>query len=228
MEIKFLNLISYGDALGIMEQLHKEVVTHSNHKGYLLVLQHPPTVTMGKRELLTDMKIAPEELKFKGVAYYKIDRGGSVTVHEPGQIVIYPIIQIDAYKHTVRSFVAALEQAMIDTCAHYHVRANRDEINPGVWVGENKIGAVGIRVLNKVTKHGLAFNITNSLSTFSYIVPCGLRGRGVINLQTCLSADASHSRTDESEFFNEVEKFLTQRVSENILRGNGEEIKQSL
>lgn len=211
MEIKYLGLIPYVEALNLMEQLHTEVANSPKHEGFLLVLQHPPTVTMGKRELLSDMKIPPEELKYKGVYYHKIDRGGSVTVHEPGQIVIYPIINLDYSKHTIRSFVTALEQAMIETCAHYDVLASRDKINAGVWVEKNKVGAVGIRVLNKVTKHGLAFNVINNLDTFSYIVPCGLRERGVINLMNLIK------NTDNIEnlenFYHKTEKLLANNVS---------------
>lgn len=212
MKIKYLGLVPYAEALRLMEQLHTEVVSTANHPGYLLVLQHPPTVTMGKRELLEDMKIPPDELKFKGVAYHKIDRGGSVTVHEPGQVVIYPIIHIDFYKHTVRSFVNALEQAVIDTCAYYDVQATRDNINAGVWVEKNKIGAVGIRVLNKVTKHGLAFNVINNLETFSFIVPCGLRGRGVINL-----IELQKNIFNQENFFQEVEKKIAENVAKYIV-----------
>ena len=220
MEIKYLGLIPYVDALNLMEKFHTEIASTPNHKGFLLVLQHPPTVTMGKRELLDDMKIPPEELKFKGVAYHKIDRGGSVTVHEPGQIVIYPIINIDYYNHTVRSFVTALEQAMIDTCAHYDIHAARDEINPGVWVEKNKVGAVGIRVLNKVTKHGLALNVINSLATFSFIIPCGLKGRGVTNL---IKLTSQLCKTENHEkLYLEVEKFLAEKVKNLICQ------KQSL
>ncbi len=210
MQIKYLNLISYSEALNLMQQYHAEVVAHPEHKGFLLVLQHPPTVTMGKRELIEDMKIAPEGLKFKGVDYHKIDRGGSVTVHEPGQIVIYPIININYYKLSVMSFVEALEQAMIESCTYYNVHATRDEINPGVWVEKEKIGAVGIRISNRVTKHGIAFNVINNLDTFSYIIPCGLKGRGVTSLEIQLNKKKTIQNKDL--FFQEVEIFLAEKV----------------
>lgn len=238
MEIKYLKLFAYADALNLMENLHSEVASTQNHKGFMLVLQHPPTVTMGKRELLEDMKVPPEELKYKGIAYHKIDRGGSVTIHEPGQIVIYPIININFYHHTVRSFVAALEQAMIETCMHYDICAARDEINPGVWVERNKIGAVGIRVKNKVTKHGLAFNVVNSLETFSFIIPCGLKERGVTNLTNLIRFPLNPCTRGEEQgvqklngnhitshlckpenleiFYNEVEKYLAEKVKKLI------------
>lgn len=208
LDVRYLNCMPYGEALALMEAVHAEVVVgRAQHRGVLLVVQHPPTVTMGKREMLTDMRVPPDQLKYQGVAYYKIDRGGSVTVHEPGQVVIYPIMHMDTYGHSVRSYVTALEEAMIQTCAHYGVAARRDAINPGVWVGENKIGAVGIRILNKVTKHGLAFNVTNTLGTFSTIVPCGIRGRGVTRLQDELSTTVQSSLN-----YAEVETFLAQQV----------------
>lgn len=215
MEIKFLGLVPYGQALELMEKLHEEVANNPSHKGTLLVLQHPPTVTMGKRELLGDMKIPPEELKFKGVAYHKIDRGGSVTVHEPGQIVIYPIINLESYHHTVRSFVCAIEQSMIDTCQEFGISANRDEINPGVWVGQNKIGAVGIRISKKVSKHGLAMNINNTLATFDFIIPCGLKGRGVTSLFSELKHKENINRDD---FFKNVESILAKNLQTQLSR----------
>ncbi|KAB8036508.1 lipoyl(octanoyl) transferase LipB [Silvanigrella paludirubra] len=216
MEIKYLGLLPYGDALGLMESLHSEISKNSNQEGVILVVQHPPTVTMGKRELLEDMLIPPEQLKYKGVAYHKIDRGGSVTVHEPGQIVIYPIFHIDKYRHTVRSYVNSLEEAMIETAAHFGISANRDEINPGVWVGQNKIGAIGIRIKDKVTKHGIAFNVTNSLETFSNIIPCGLKGRGVINLEMSVR-ELSDKKELLSVKYEEVEQYLAGKIKEKLI-----------
>ncbi|BBH52661.1 lipoyl(octanoyl) transferase LipB [Fluviispira sanaruensis] len=213
MEIRYLGLLTYSDALGIMESLHQEIVEKPKREGVLLVVQHPPTVTMGKRELYDDMKIPPEQLKFKGIAFHKIDRGGSVTVHEPGQVVVYPIVHMDKLNKSVRIYVNLLEEAMISTAAQFGVSVTRDEINPGVWVGQNKIGAVGIRIANKVTKHGIAFNVTNSLETFSSIVPCGLRGRGVINLQMAVdelsvSQNLPLARID----YLKVEKILAEEI----------------
>jgi lipoate-protein ligase B len=199
MEIKNLGLIPYGDCLGIMDQYHNEVVKSPNHLGVILVVQHPPTVTMGKRELLQDMLVSPERLKTKGVDFFKIDRGGSVTVHEPGQLVIYPIFNLGKYNQTVRSYVNLLEDAMIEVSAKFQVIAARSEVNPGVWCGQNKIGALGIRILNKVTKHGIAFNVNNSLETFKHIVPCGLRNSGVTSL---LAEVKAHTPKNENIQFN--------------------------
>ncbi|WP_158997197.1 lipoyl(octanoyl) transferase LipB [Pigmentibacter ruber] len=216
MQIKYLGLLPYSDTLGIMESIHSEIVNNPSQEGIILVVQHPPTVTMGKRELYTDMLVPPEQLKYKGVAFHKIDRGGSVTVHEPGQIVIYPIFQIHEYQQTVRSYVNLLEEAMIETAALYGVKVQRDEINPGVWVGKNKIGAIGIRIKDKVTKHGIAFNVVNSLETFSNIIPCGLHGRGVINLQQAIKDLPTNNRKIPLLDYHDVEKYLAQTINNKL------------
>lgn len=209
MKIKNLGLTKYSDALKLMDNLHAEVVSTPQHEGYLLVVEHPPTVTMGNRNNTHDLLLSPEGLRLKNIDYYKIDRGGSVTVHEPGQCVIYPTFNLFDYKLTVRSYVCALESAMIQTCAHYGITANRDPQNPGIWVGNNKIGAVGIRVHNKVTKHGIALNINNSLHTFAHIVPCGLRTKGVTNIANEIKR---YTANPSPVMFSEVADFLTKQV----------------
>ncbi len=216
MQIRYLGLLPYSDALGMMESIHSELVNNPTQEGAILVVQHPPTVTMGKRELYEDMLVPQEQLKFKGVAFHKIDRGGSVTVHEPGQIVVYPIFHIQTYQQTVRSYVHLLEEAMIETAALYGVKIQRDEINPGVWVGQNKIGAIGIRIKDKVTKHGIAFNVINSLETFANIVPCGLHGRGVTNLQMAIRDIPPQQRKMVQLNYHEVEKYLAQTIHNKL------------
>lgn len=218
LNIQYLGLKPYGDVLGIMENIHADVVQHPHTVGVILVVQHLPTVTMGKRELLSDLRIPVDQLKYKGVAYFKIDRGGSVTVHEPGQIVVYPILHMDKTTLSVRSYVSLLEDAMIETAAQYGVVAARDPINPGVWVGEEKLGAVGIRISNKVTKHGIAFNVNNSLETFSNVIPCGIKGRGVTNLERA-ARKASLAACKEIPILNdsEVEIYLAATIRQKIL-----------
>lgn len=178
-----LGVLRYADALAEMERVHAEVVREAPPGGgVVLHVEHPPVVTMGNRYLPGDMVLPEEALPARGIDFHKIDRGGSVTVHEPGQAVVYPIVKLHTVKLGARAFVSCLEEAMIGLCAAHGVAAARDPINPGVWVGQDKIGAIGIRILEGVAKHGLAFNVTNDLSTFSAIVPCGLRGRGVTSL----------------------------------------------
>lgn len=184
MLLRSLGVMRFAEALRVMNECHAEVVASATHSGFLLSVEHPPVVTMGNRFLSDDMLVLPEGLAQRGIDYAKTDRGGSVTVHEPGQCVLYPIVRLTSKSLTVRQFVTSLEQSMIETCLAFGVVAQRDTINPGVWVGANKIGAIGIRVSEHVSKHGLAFNVCNSLETFAAIVPCGLRGRGVTTLAT--------------------------------------------
>lgn len=213
MRIEDIGLTDYDDALALMEERHARLVRDPDEEEVILVTSHRPVVTMGNRERDDDMKIARAHLSALGIAFAKIDRGGSVTVHEPGQLVVYPLVRLDARTLTVKRFVWALEQAMIDICAHHGVSAVRDAINPGVWVGANKIGALGIRVHERVSKHGLAFNAINSLATFNAIVPCGIRGRGVTTLAQETDIKATKFK---DELYVSVEEALPMIVQKHI------------
>ncbi len=221
MEIIQLGLTPYATALKKMEELHSEVVHTPNHPGFLIVIQHPPTVTMGYRENPGDLLLTPEGLRAKNIDYFKIDRGGSVTVHEPGQCIIYPIFNIYEYKLSVRSYVNALEDAMIQTCQHFNITATRDCANPGIWVGNNKIGAVGIRILKKVTKHGIAFNINNNLQTFSFVIPCGLQAKGVTSVQKELGKNSTQINSIK---FEKIAEVLTSNVFEKLNRSSAPQL----
>jgi lipoyl(octanoyl) transferase len=181
IELLFLGRVRFGDCLQQMENLHRDIVA-GNQQPVILVLEHLPVVTMGQRKLHDDLLFRPEQANFAGFDYFEIDRGGSATAHEPGQLVVYPLLPIRLFQSSVRRYVHFLEDVVIQTCAHYGVTVSRSEENPGVWSGRSKIAAVGVRVKDKVTKHGLAFNITNSLDAFASIVPCGLRAAGVTTL----------------------------------------------
>jgi lipoate-protein ligase B len=122
---------------------------------------------------------------------YHIDRGGEVTAHEPGQLVVYPILKLADHGLAPKSYVALLERAVIATLARFGVTATIDAERPGVWVGFNKICAVGVRVKERATLHGIALNVSNDLSTFREIVACGLQGRGVTTLGRVLRRDVT-------------------------------------
>lgn len=182
MRILQIGLMKYSEALALMEDIHSDIASDQNEEEAVLIVEHLPVVTMGLRDRSQDLKFTEEHLSQQGIDFVRIDRGGSVTVHEPGQLVLYPLLRIDARYLTVRRLVWALEEIMILECARWGIKAARDEVNPGIWFGQNKIGAVGIRIANHVSKHGLALNIFNNLETFSRIIPCGIHGRGVAAL----------------------------------------------
>lgn len=184
----------YADAMLRMDAAHAAVLEAAKAgvcRAQLLVTEHTPVVTMGNRELTQDLQAGAESLARLGIDYAKTDRGGSVTVHEPGQLVVYPIVPLRGFGLGVRAFVHLLEEAMIRACAACDVVAARDPINPGVWVGAKKIGAIGIRVDRGVTRHGLALNVENSLATFAHVIPCGIHGRGI----TSLASECAETRT---------------------------------
>jgi lipoate-protein ligase B len=181
IELLFLGRVPFGDCLQRMEDLHRDIVS-GIRQPVILVLEHFPVVTMGQRKLHDDLLFRPAQRDFAGFDYFEIDRGGSATAHEPGQLVVYPLLPIGLFQSSVRRYVHFLEDVVIDTCAHYGLNVHRSDENPGVWSGRSKIAAVGVRVKDKVTKHGLAFNVTNSLNVFASIVPCGLRAAGVTTL----------------------------------------------
>jgi lipoate-protein ligase B len=185
-----LGLVRYGEALKQMESLHSEIATSAFPlEGVILVVEHPPVVTMGKRETSADVLVTSEYFASHGIDFHHIDRGGSVTVHEPGQAVVYPLIKLHPIKLGARAYVSLLENSMKAFCESIGIHGTFfDPQNPGLWLGNDKLGAIGVRVAQSATKHGLAFNVCNDLSTFRAIVPCGLRGKGVENAQRALAA----------------------------------------
>jgi lipoate-protein ligase B len=151
----------------------------------LLVVEHPPTVTLGQGGRLEDVRVSPERLAACGIALASTDRGGRATYHGPGQLVVYPIVRLsrgDAHQHLWR-----LEEAAIQVLADFGVKSNRDPDNPGVWVAGDKVAAVGLAVRGGVAYHGLALNVTPNLAHFASIVPCGIADRGVTSLAQLVS-----------------------------------------
>ena len=150
------------------------------------MVQHPSVLTLGKNADASFIKSSPAELSQQGVAVVPIDRGGEVTAHSPGQLVVYPILPLREFRLTPKKFVTLLEELVIQVLRSYGVTGARDEINPGVWVGRDKICAIGVRIQERVSLHGFAFNICNDLNLFENIVPCGIADRGVTSLSRVL------------------------------------------
>jgi lipoyl(octanoyl) transferase len=155
----------------------------------LLTVEHPPVFTLGKRGDRRHLVATDDELARRDAAFFHIDRGGDITYHGPGQLVVYPIIDLDRLFRDVHRYLRELEEAVIQMCAAFGVSAHRSEGRTGVWIGpddngdERKICAMGIRCSRWVTMHGLAFNTSTDLSYFDMIVPCGISDRGVTSLE---------------------------------------------
>ncbi len=161
-------------------------------KSHLIFVEHPHVLTLGKSGDAKHVVASPERLKALGVEYFPINRGGDITYHGPGQLVGYPILDLDQYFNDIGKYMRYLEEAIMRTCADYGVAAGRIEGLTGVWVdvekgmGARKIAALGVKCSRWVTMHGFAFNLNTDLQFFDLIVPCGIGDRGVTSLaQEC-------------------------------------------
>jgi lipoyl(octanoyl) transferase len=148
----------------------------------LMLLEHPPTYTLGRRALEEDLVYDDADRAARGIDLYKVDRGGRATYHGPGQLVGYPIMALGERYDVVR-YLRNLEEVLIRTAADLGVQATRDPDHTGVWVGDDKIGAIGVKITRGITMHGFAFNVTTDLQMFGGIVPCGIQGRWVTSIQ---------------------------------------------
>jgi lipoyl(octanoyl) transferase len=152
----------------------------------LLLLEHDPVFTLGRNARQENVLFPADELRARGYDVYESGRGGDVTYHGPGQVVGYPILDLSPDRRDVHRYVRDLEEVMIRVGADYGLAAGRVPGLTGVWVGQDKIGAIGVRISRWVTSHGFAFNVTTELAAFDLIVPCGIRGRGVTSLERLL------------------------------------------
>lgn len=148
-----------------------------------LILEHPPVFTLGRRGGKENLRVPEEFLASRGIDVVHIERGGDVTYHGPGQLVVYPILDLRRSRLGVKDFVSALEEVMIRTSADHGVTPERNDLNRGVWVGMKKLGSIGIAIRRKITFHGLALNINTDLDPFTWINPCGLMGVSMTSLK---------------------------------------------
>lgn len=148
----------------------------------VLVVEHPSVFTLGKRGLRDSLLTDDAFLQARGIPVLHVERGGDITYHGPGQLVVYPIISLPNAHVSVKDYVGLLEELMIAVARAYGIMAHRDDRNRGVWVGNNKIGSIGISVRHGVTFHGMALNVTVDLAPFHWINPCGLTGVGATSL----------------------------------------------
>ena len=156
----------------------------------LLLLEHPPTITIGKSGQPANILVGRDELERQGVSLFFTDRGGDVTYHGPGQLVVYPIVDLRERNRDVHAYVRDLEEVIIRTLSRFGVAGNRNS-HAGVWVAEKQIAAIGIAIKRWITMHGIALNVTPQRGHFSLINPCGLPGVPVTSIQDLTGRDTS-------------------------------------
>ncbi len=186
LEVRDLGRIGYQEALELQRRLNRER-SEDRIPDQLLLLEHPPVITMGKSAPEHHVLATPEALAREGVEIHRIERGGEATYHGPGQIVGYVVINLKHRARSIKRFVSDLEQVFIDLLeTEYRIEARRDDEHRGVWVGPDKITAVGIAIKNHTTLHGFAFNVNTNLDHFGWIVPCGITAGGQTSLERLL------------------------------------------
>ncbi len=183
-----LGQMPYGEALAWQKTAHGLLVGNDADP-VLFCVEHPEVLTLGKHATDVDLLVSPESLQQSGVTLEQVERGGKITAHMPGQLVVYPILPLTQLGLSVRQYICGLESAMIATLAAFSLRANRHPEHPGVWWEGKKIGAVGVRIQNRVSLHGISLNVNNSLGLFHKIIPCGIKGSAVCNMAAALPSD---------------------------------------
>jgi len=209
-----LGIVAYKQAWDYQEQVFKGVVEQkmaNRHlenplptSNYLLFCQHPPVYTLGKTGKTEHLLLSQEQLENKHIDYFEINRGGDITFHGLGQIVVYPILDLDNFFTDIHLYLRLLEEAVIQTLAEYNIQATRIDKLTGVWIENRKICAMGVKASRWVTMHGIALNVNTDLSFFENIIPCGIADKAVTSLSKELGKNIA---------IEEVEKILLTKIS---------------
>lgn len=178
---KYLGLTEYEKAAEHMIALRDQRLK-GEIQDHLLFLEHPPVITMGRQSSQDDLKISQQELKKKGIRFIKTDRGGRLTYHGPGQLVVYFICNIQERGLSVDKWVWCAEEGLRLLLEKYGIDAVRDSRNPGLWIDNRKIASLGFHIHKGVTTHGISLNVSPDLEPFSYMIPCGVHDTGTTSI----------------------------------------------
>jgi lipoate-protein ligase B len=179
--------MGYGEAWNLQGRLVAARKDKTIDTDVILFLEHPPVFTLGNRGGLNNLTVSESFLEKAGVPVIQVERGGDITFHGPGQLVVYPIIDLRGARLTVVDYIENLEQVMIKAAADWGINAVRHPMNRGVWVGNNKLGSVGIAIRRGIAFHGMALNVNLSLKPFGWINPCGLQDTRMTSMEHELS-----------------------------------------
>jgi lipoate-protein ligase B len=207
LEVIDLAHASYQDAYLLQKQYVEEKVSHPDTcPDRLLVVEHDAVYTLGRFATEDNLLYDEKERLREGIGLVSTDRGGEVTYHGPGQITVYPIIRLSVkQRRGVAWYVDGLEEVIIMTLREFSLEGARDSINPGVWVGADKIAAIGVRVTRQVTMHGFALNVCAHLDHYRGIIPCGIQGRGVTSMHLhCANVNLKDVKASILKHFAEV------------------------
>ncbi|MFC4777484.1 lipoyl(octanoyl) transferase LipB [Paenibacillus sp. GCM10023252] len=190
LDTRYIPMMDYHEAWELQKAIVKEIDQEERQEA-LLLLQHPPTYTIGSDKHPEHLLLSEDELRDKGISLYQIDRGGDITYHGPGQLVGYPLLYLDSVGLDLHGYLRSLEQVIINWLGTHGIEAGRKSEYTGVWVGDEKIAAIGVK-FNKarkrrgfITSHGFALNIKSGIAAegFSGIIPCGIQSYGVTSFE---------------------------------------------
>jgi lipoyl(octanoyl) transferase len=227
VELQDLGYKDYKQTWDYQEQLFKGIIDTKiknrrqelclETKNYFLFVEHPHVYTLGKSGDMSNLLVDEKQLAEKGATFYKVNRGGDITYHGPGQIVGYPIIDLDNFFTDIHKYLRFLEEMIILTLAEYGLKAERSKGETGVWLDvgtpfARKICAMGVRASRWVTMHGFALNINANLGYFDLMIPCGIRGKAV----TSLNVELGKAKVDEAEVKEKLLKHFAQLFEAEI------------
>lgn len=231
IHLKDLGLRDYKEVWDYQTDLLEEIIAvkRKNRKeslslstsNYFLFVEHPHVYTLGKSGDLNNLLINEEQLKNRNASYYKINRGGDITYHGPGQIVGYPILDLENFFTDIHKYLRFLEEVIIKTLAEYGIKAERSKGETGVWIDvgtpfARKICAMGIRSSRWVTMHGFALNVNTNLGYFDHIIPCGIRGKAVTSMEVELGSQIEPNDVKEKILNHFKDLFEIQQFVSNV------------
>jgi lipoyl(octanoyl) transferase len=224
-----VNQQQYEDSLAIQEKI-VQLRKGDQLPDCLLFVQYPHTITLGRSGKTNHLLVSRQELAKRGIAFYLTDRGGDITYHGPGQLIAYPVLDLKCYRRDIDWYLRRLESCLIQTLASFSISAGRVVGATGVWVGDRKIAAIGVRTSHWVTSHGVALNVNPDLTFFDLIVPCGLTNREVTSMAQVLRVDEIDLSEVQSRFCKEFERVfdVTLRSEEFDISSNADDLLTAL
>lgn len=235
VQIQDLGVMDYKDAWSYQETLFQEILdikianrreaANAQTPNYLLYVAHPHVYTLGKSGDFANLLLNEKQLEEKGASYYKVNRGGDITYHGPGQVVGYPILDLENFFTDIHKYLRLLEETMIMVLADYGLKGVRSEGETGVWLDAGtpfarKICAMGVRASRWVTMHGFALNVNANLGYFDNIIPCGIRGKGV----TSLNVELGVAAVNEEQVKEKIVKYFSQLFEAEMVPAQAEKI----
>ncbi len=220
-----LPLTDYEEAL----ELQRWIVTARKEKRFnediILIVEHPPVFTLGRNGGRENLVVSESFLSQKGIRVVQIERGGNITYHGPGQLVAYPVLDLKASRLGVEDYVSGLEDIMIRTVKDWGIKASGNPENRGAWVGNNKLGSIGVSISRGISFHGLGLNVNTSLEPFTWINPCGFNNIRMTSMKTELSQEISMEEVRDA-MKNHMASFLGRKLVQTDLTGLRKFIQQ--